>query len=197
MKKRIRLWICALCVCACGNWLSACMYDADSSSVNSSVESGTESSVSDETSVEDSSTLDSSDSDSVGGSSDDSVESSSDSDSEQEDSSTSLETSDESSLEDSTGDIQTYAYTITYDFGKLANDPYLQASATQTGANTGENVTLITPSCEGYRFVKWVLQDTDETVQSGTYAYSCDVTLVAQWQVNISSNRWIDENGRI
>jgi uncharacterized repeat protein (TIGR02543 family) len=53
---------------------------------------------------------------------------------------------------------------------------------------------LETPTCEGYLFAGWMIEGSTTVLEDGNWAIDDDVTLVAQWTVDPSSNR--DHTGR-
>ena len=71
-------------------------------------------------------------------------------------------------------------YTITYRLN------YDNATMTKTEEQVvyGEEFTLETPTVEAnseYAFVKWIDKETSEEVQSGTYLYPRNITLIGVW----------------
>ena len=43
--------------------------------------------------------------------------------------------------------------------------------------------SLTTPSCEGYEFLGWVLDESDNYFYGGTYTYLTDITVTAKWKL--------------
>ena len=85
-------------------------------------------------------------------------------------------------------------YTITYTLGTRANDSMAQLANKEQQVEYDATYELETPTCEGYIFVGWMIEGLTTVLEDGNWAIDDDVTLVAQWTVDPSSNR--DHTGR-
>lgn len=85
-------------------------------------------------------------------------------------------------------------YTITYTLGSCANDALAQIESNEQQVAYDAAYELATPTCEGYIFTGWLLEDTTTPFEDGVWNIDGNVTLVAQWTVDPASNR--DHTGR-
>jgi hypothetical protein len=85
-------------------------------------------------------------------------------------------------------------YTITYTLGSCANDALAQIASEEQLVTYDAAYELETPTCEGYLFAGWMIEGSTTVLEDGNWAIDDDVTLVAQWTVDPSSNR--DHTGR-
>lgn len=81
-------------------------------------------------------------------------------------------------------------YTITYELGSLKDDKYVKIEASAQKVVFGAEYNLIKPSCYGYHFKHWIRKGTEEIEENGTYSVASDLTLVAVWEKNETSDRW-------
>jgi hypothetical protein len=73
-------------------------------------------------------------------------------------------------------------YTVYYDLGEVKGNTKAQISKTEIKLKRGDKLTLEKPSCEGYEFLYWVLEGTDQKITDGLFRFEKDITLVAIWQ---------------
>lgn len=85
-------------------------------------------------------------------------------------------------------------YKITYTLGTRENDSMAQLVNKEQQVEYDAAYVLETPTCEGYIFTGWLLENTTTIFEDGVWNIDSDVTLVAQWTVDPSSNR--DHTGR-
>ena len=72
-------------------------------------------------------------------------------------------------------------YYITYHLGELEDSPLVTVKPQKQTVYYDEMFALRRPSASTYKFVRWEVQGSGETVTSGKYAYEQDITLVAVW----------------
>ena len=85
-------------------------------------------------------------------------------------------------------------YQITYTLGERENDSMAQLANSEQQVEYDVAYVLETPTCEGYIFTGWLLENTTTLFEEGVWNIDSDVTLVAQWKVDPASNR--DHTGR-
>ncbi len=85
-------------------------------------------------------------------------------------------------------------YTITYTLGSRADDALAQIANKEQQVTYDAAYELATPTCEGYIFAGWVIEGSTTILEDGDWSIDGNVTLVAQWTVDPSSNR--DHTGR-
>lgn len=85
-------------------------------------------------------------------------------------------------------------YQITYTLGTRENDEMAQLANKEQQVEYDAAYVLETPTCEGYIFTGWLLENTTTIFEDGVWNIDSSVTLVAQWTVDPSSNR--DHTGR-
>lgn len=74
-------------------------------------------------------------------------------------------------------------FQITYLMGVLeGNNGVIIKSLTQSVEYNSTYVTYA-PTCEGYEFLGWKMNEEDELITSGTYLYTEDITLIAEWKL--------------
>ena len=81
-------------------------------------------------------------------------------------------------------------YTITYSLGERENDRYAAIDQTSQGVTFDQPYNLYTPTCRGYKFVKWVISGTQEELKNGTYDRDANIELTAVWELDVDSDRW-------
>ena len=85
-------------------------------------------------------------------------------------------------------------YKIIYTLGTREDDDMAQLDNREQQVEYDADYVLETPTCEGYIFEGWLLENTETPFEEGVWNIDGDVTLVAQWTVDPSSNR--DHTGR-
>ena len=85
-------------------------------------------------------------------------------------------------------------YTITYTLGSRSNDALAQIENKEQQVTYAAAYELETPTCEGYLFAGWLIEGTTTVLEDGTWDIDGNITLVAQWTADPSSNR--DHTGR-
>lgn len=73
-------------------------------------------------------------------------------------------------------------YTVTLELGEVSGNTKAQISKNSIDVKYGDNLKLVTPSCDGYEFLYWVIKGTDTVVSDGLYRYKEDLILVAIWK---------------
>ena len=77
-------------------------------------------------------------------------------------------------------------FKVYYSLGVLEGYEKVSISENTKDVFYNVNFTLTTPSCIGYEFLGWVLEDaedTDEYFYGGTYTYLTDITVTAMWKL--------------
>ena len=77
-------------------------------------------------------------------------------------------------------------FKVYYSLGVLEGYEQVSISENTKDVFYNANFTLTTPSCIGYEFLGWVLEDaedTDEYFYGGTYTYLTDITVTAMWKL--------------
>ena len=81
-------------------------------------------------------------------------------------------------------------YTITYDKGRA--DAVLDK--TNQTVTYDAPYTLAEPTCKGYSFKGWKIKDTETAFASGEkYQIADNITLVAQWEIDATSDHWVTD----
>lgn len=84
-------------------------------------------------------------------------------------------------------------FVITYD----VNGGNALESDTQV-VDAGSAYTLITPSRDGFKFIKWVDSETNVEVTEGAYNFGKNITIKAVWvQNNDGWSEWVGSSGII
>ncbi len=81
-------------------------------------------------------------------------------------------------------------YVIYFDFGELKDNVSLIKTAESKRIKKGETFSLESPSCKAYKFIGWVIKDSEELCVGGTYVWDNDLYLIAKWEVNNDSSEW-------
>ena len=76
-------------------------------------------------------------------------------------------------------------YVVRYSLGEQTSASI--TASTQTVVYDTD-VTLYTPTCAGYAFVRWELDG--EEFKNGKYTVAGDITLVAVWEIDREADRW-------
>ena len=79
------------------------------------------------------------------------------------------------------------AYTIYYDIG---DDPYAQIENETQVVLFDSDISLLVPTRFGYTFIGWLLKNTNEAFSAEKYEVAGDSYLVAEWEIDIDSDRW-------
>ena len=81
-------------------------------------------------------------------------------------------------------------FEITYLMGILeGNNGVIIKSLTQSVEYNSAYVTYA-PTCEGYEFLGWKMNEEDELITSGTYLYTENITLIAEWKLVNNELGW-------
>ena len=98
-------------------------------------------------------------------------------------------------------------YKVFYDLGERKNDTQNIAitggdASLKTDSATGKKYCPVTfdaeynlakPACNGYKFVGWIIESTQTAFTNGTYTTASDITIVAQWEIDETHDRWWTE----
>lgn len=74
-------------------------------------------------------------------------------------------------------------YKIHYDLGALSKMENISGYIATQDVTFNESYNLISPSCNGYSFIKWVLKDSKTEFKNGIYTMTQDVYLTALWEI--------------
>ena len=74
-------------------------------------------------------------------------------------------------------------YKIHYDLGALSGTENISGYIPTQDVTFNEPYNLISPSYNGYSFVKWVLKDSKTEFKNGIYTMTQDVYLTALWEI--------------
>ena len=89
-------------------------------------------------------------------------------------------------------DLITYAVTFDADGGTLA-----EGVATEAISLAGCYLSLPTPTKEGYNFKGWRIGDVLYAPESSAAPIFCDVTAKAEWEIQVFSVQFVDQNDEI
>ena len=74
-------------------------------------------------------------------------------------------------------------YRIHYDLGALSKTENISGYVATQEVTFNESYNLISPFCNGYSFIKWVLKDSKTEFKNGVYTMTQDVYLTALWEI--------------
>ena len=81
--------------------------------------------------------------------------------------------------------------TVYYDLGELKGDAYAYVEKADEEVSVGEQFIPQTPVCYGYKFNGWQTED-GQPIGSTVYAANGNIRLVATWEKDENSDRWMN-----
>lgn len=92
------------------------------------------------------------------------------------------DSSSERSPSQDSSSAEAISYTITYNLGVCEENPNAVISAKTQSVYYGEAFSTLTPSCDLYKFVGWVVEGETQLFTATEYPFEENITLVAQWK---------------